>query len=203
MGYPSNLILAIQERRHIRWRICLPLILLVLTGSIPGALFLRHADAGLIKLLFGFVIILIGVEMLFRDKHPDHTNPSGKSRLMLGLIGLLSGLLCGLYGIGALLGAYVSRVTRDSHSFRGNLCMVFFAESTFRIFLYSYWGILTPDILLSALQLVPFMGIGLALGMMAGRRLNEALARYLVVIMLILSGISLVLSNLSAVRFSG
>lgn len=81
--------------------------------------------------------------------------------------------------------------------------MVFFAESTFRIFLYSYWGILTPDILLSALQLVPFMGIGLALGMMAGRRLNEALARYLVVIMLILSGISLVLSNLSAVRFSG
>lgn len=38
LGYPSNLILAIQERRHIRWRICLPLILLVLTGSIPGAL---------------------------------------------------------------------------------------------------------------------------------------------------------------------
>ena len=29
--------------------------------------------------------------------------------------GILSGLLCGLYGIGALLGAYVSRVTEDSH----------------------------------------------------------------------------------------
>lgn len=50
-----------------------------------------------------------------------------------GVLGILSGFLCGLYGIGALLGAYVSRVTDDSSSFKANICVVFFVENTVRM----------------------------------------------------------------------
>ena len=40
LGFPTNVILAWKERKSIRWGICLPLALLVVIGTIPGALFL-------------------------------------------------------------------------------------------------------------------------------------------------------------------
>ena len=50
LGYPSNIILAWRERKAIKWSICLPLALLVIVGSIPGVLFLKNADTGVIKI---------------------------------------------------------------------------------------------------------------------------------------------------------
>lgn len=193
LGYPSNLIIAWKERRAIRWKLCLPLCALVLAGSIPGVFFLKHASAGTIKAAFGFVIAFIGFENLWRDLHPQK---SRKSALMLSAVGILSGVLCGLYGVGALLGAYLSRVTEDSSSFRANLCVVFMADNTFRIALYALSGLLTADVLLRALALAPLMLIGLALGLRCSTRLNERIAKRIVVCALIISGLALSFSSL-------
>ena len=67
LGYPTNIILAWKERKAIKWNICLPLAALVIAGSIPGALFLKNADTGIIKIFFGVVIVFIGLEMLLRE----------------------------------------------------------------------------------------------------------------------------------------
>ena len=131
VGYPANLVIAWRERRSIDWKICLPVSLLVLLGNIPGVFLLKNADTSSIKSLFGLVIMAVGIEMLLRERRPARAGKSsGGSRVTLAVIGLLSGLLCGLYGIGALLAAYMSRVTDDSSSFRGNLCAVFLTENT-------------------------------------------------------------------------
>lgn len=190
LGYPSNVILAWKERRSIRFKICVPLAMLVIAGSIPGALFLKNAETATIKTIFGFVIIAIGIEMLLREVRPGKIK---QSKIVLGIIGILSGLLCGLYGIGALLGAYISRVTDDSHSFKANICVVFLVENTFRIVLYGMWGILTWQTLRQVVILVPFMLAGLAGGIVSGRILSEKLVKKLVIVMLIVSGISLVI----------
>ncbi len=198
LGYPTNAILAWKERKSIKWSVCLPLAALVLVGNIPGILFLKNADAGLIKIIFGFVIILVGIEMLHREwKAQNIDSPVMKqSKVVLGIIGILSGLLCGLYGIGALLGAYISRVTEDSSSFKANICVVFLTENTFRIVMYAIWGILTVDILKQAVVLVPLMLIGLFLGIKSSRVLDEKLVKRIVVIMLIVSGAALVMNSL-------
>lgn len=140
------------------------------------------------KRIFGVVIILIGLEMLFRE---FQTRKMKQSKVVLGIIGVLSGILCGLYGIGALLGAYVNRVTDDSSSFKANICVVFLAENTFRIILYALWGIITLDILRQAIILIPLMLIGLILGMLSGKLLDEKIVKRIVLVMLIISGISL------------
>lgn len=193
LGYPTNIILAWRERKAIKWSICLPLALLVIVGSIPGALFLKNADTGVIKIFFGAVIILIGLEMLLRE---FQSRKMKQSKAVLGIIGVLSGLLCGLYGVGALLGAYVNRVTDDSSSFKANICVVFLVENTFRIVLYAIWGIITFDIVKQALVLVPLMLIGLLLGMYSGKYLNEKLVKKIVIIMLVVSGVALIINNL-------
>lgn len=193
LGYPTNAILAWKERKSIKWRICIPLAVLVIAGCIPGALFLKNADTGIIKIIFGLVIIFIGVEMFLREVH---TKKAKQSKLVFGIIGILSGLLCGLYGVGALLGAYINRVTDDSRSFKANICVVFLVENTFRIILYAIWGIITLDILKQAVVLVPVMLIGLALGMFSGKVLNEKIVKKIVIIMLIISGVALIINSL-------
>lgn len=190
LGYPSNLILMWKERRFIRWKLCLPLSALVTAGSIPGILFLKNTDAGIIKVIFGVVIFLLGLEMLLRELRQKKVR---QSRAVLMIVGVLSGLLCGLYGVGALLGAYLSRITEDSASFKANICVVFLVENTLRIFLYALWGILTVEILKQAVLLLPFMLAGLGLGMLGGRVLDEARVKKCVTVMLMLSGAALIL----------
>ena len=115
---------------------------------------------------------------------------------MLAIIGVLSGLLCGLYGIGALLAAYVSRVTESSKSFKANICIVFLIENTFRIVAYSIVGIITPETVKQAVLLVPAMLLGLFLGMKSGAVLKEQVVKKVVIVALILSGVALVWNNL-------
>ncbi|MBQ6807522.1 MAG: sulfite exporter TauE/SafE family protein [Lachnospiraceae bacterium] len=193
LGYPSNAIVAWKERKSIDWKVCIPLAIMVFLGSIPGMFFLKNADTGLIKIILGFVIVCIGAEMFFRELHHGKIK---ESNTVLGVIGILSGILCGLYGIGALMGAYVSRVTDDSHSFKANICMVFLVENTFRIIMYAVLGIVTFDILKQAVILMPFMLIGLGLGMASSRILNEKVVKKIVIVMLMVSGIALVINNL-------
>ncbi|MGN0972317.1 MAG: hypothetical protein ACI4OY_10200, partial [Aristaeellaceae bacterium] len=97
---------------------------------------------------------------------------------------------------GALIGAYVSRVTDDSSAFKANICVVFWAEETFRIILYSLWGIITWDIVRQVALLFPFMLAGLFLGIFSGKFLDERAIRKLVIVMLMLSGVALIVTNL-------
>ena len=192
LGYPTNVIMAWKERKAIKWSICLPLTAIVLAGSIPGIFFLKNADTGLLKVMFGLLIMFTGAEMLWREIRPKEKE---QSKIGLFIIGALSGILCGLYGVGALLGAYLSRATEDSHAFKANICMIFLAENTFRIVLYSIWGIITLDILKQAVVLMPFMLAGLFAGMVGSRVLNEKIIKKVVLVMLMVSGCALVLGG--------
>ncbi len=193
LGYPANLIIAWSERKSIRWSICAPLSVLVIAGSIPGILFLKNADAQIVKIIFGFTVIFIGIEMLLKESSQKRRK---KSKLLLGFIGVLSGILCGLYGVGALLGAYISSVAEDSRALKANICVVFLVENTLRMALYSAWGIITPQVLRSAVMLSPFMIAGLLAGVTSCKFLDERLVRKIVIIMLIISGAALLVNNL-------
>ncbi|MDD3403733.1 MAG: sulfite exporter TauE/SafE family protein [Hespellia sp.] len=193
LGYPSNLIIGWKERKAIDWKVCLPLTALVLIGDIPGMFLLKNVNAQSIKIVFGFVIIGIGIEMLFREMKQKKTK---SHPLILLLLGLLSGALCGLFGIGALLAAYLGRVTDNTKAFRGNICMVFIIENAFRIAAYTIMGILTFDFLKQAVLLIPAMLLGVYLGIKSNEHLDDKVIKKIVIVMLILSGIALIVNNI-------
>ena len=190
LGLPSNIMISYKERKSVQWKVCLPLAGLVLLGDIPGILLLKNTNTQVIKGIFGFVIIAIGVEMLLRE----YMRKTKKSQLLLITIGILSGILCGLYGIGALLAAYMGRVTDNSSSFKGNLCIVFLIDNLFRLVMYGVTGIITLATLKQSVILFPFMALGLFLGMKGSSFLDEKKIKKLVIIMLILSGVSLIVT---------
>lgn len=190
LGLPSNIMISYKERKSVQWKVCLPLAGLVLLGDIPGILLLKNTNTQVIKGIFGFVIIAIGIEMLLRE----YMKKTKKSQLLLITIGILSGILCGLYGIGALLAAYMGRVTDNSSSFKGNLCIVFLIDNLFRLVMYGVTGIITLATLKQSVILFPFMALGLFLGMKGSSFLDEKKIKKLVIIMLILSGVSLIVT---------
>ena len=193
LGYPTNLILLLKNRKQLELRIWLPLSLLVLAASIPGALLLKNTDSHLIKIVFGIAVVLIALEMLFRNAVRVK-----ESSLLLLVTGIASGLLCGLFGIGALLAAYVGRATKSNRSFKANLSAVFLTENTVRVFVYAVLGLITRSTLARTAVLLPVMLLGLFAGMKSAELLdsrNDRIVQKLVILLLIISGIVLILQS--------
>ena len=187
LGYPTNIILTWKNRKKLDAKVYLPLAAMVLAGSVPGALLLKNVDARVIKLVFGVVVVLLGAEMLSREYSKRKLR---SSKPVLLLIGVTAGVLSGMFGVGALLAAYVS------DAFKANISAVFIADNTFRIVLYSVLGLLTFDTVKFVLTLLPFALLGLFAGMRCSSRMDEKLVRKITSVLLILSGISLILKNL-------
>lgn len=193
LGFPSNLILTWKNRKKLNPSVFIPLAALVLCGSIPGAILLKNLNVQYLKIVCGIVIVLIGIEMMFREFKSSKVK---ESKILLGIIGLLSGILCGLFGIGALLAAYVGRVTKTTDEFKANISAVFIVENTFRIILYSVIGVITLESIKNAALLMPVMLIGLFLGIKSGQILDDKLVKKIVIVLLIISGIVLVANNM-------
>ncbi len=193
LGYPSNLLLIWKNRKSLDPKVFLPLAALVLAGSIPGALLLKNVDTRMIKLVFGVVVAALGAEMILREYSRRGVR---SSRLALAVIGVASGVLCGLFGVGALLAAYVSRVTEKSSAFKANICAVLIVDNTFRMILYGALHILTLDALKMSLVLFPFGCLGLFAGMKCSSRVSDKAVRRVTAVLLVLSGVSLILKNL-------
>ena len=137
------------------------------------------------KLVFGIVVVGLGTELLSREL--------GKSRLrssrpVLAIIGIAAGILCGLFGVGALLAAYVSRVTESDSAFKANISAVFIADNTFRAILYTALGLLSIDTLKTVLLLIPFGLAGLFAGIRCSGRVNERIIRMLTAALLVQIG---------------
>ena len=152
LGCPTNLIMVWENRRKLDHKIYLPLSILVLAGSLPGAFLLKNVHAGAVKIVFGVAVIVVAGEMLFREYHKTKASTS---KILMFFIGIIAGLLCGLFGVGALLAAYVNRVTDDTQTFKANISAVFVVENTFRLITYCLLGLFTADILKKVCILIP------------------------------------------------
>lgn len=191
LGTPSNIFIAVRERRGFRWRVVVPLATLMVIGCIPGTLLLRFGNPALIKMLFGIGVTLVGLQTLLTDRLNLKPN-----KYALCAIGIIAGVMCGMYGIGALLVAYVTKTTKTPEEFRANVCFVFILVDIFRAILYISTGIFTAEIFMWTLKLAPFMIIGMAIGTFLSKKLNAALVKKIIMIMLVLSGVSLMVTNL-------
>ncbi len=193
LGYPTNVILAVKNRQHLKTKIWLPMALCLLLGNIPGAILLKNVDATKIKLVFGIVVVLLGIELYLRE---NGHNIVKESKAFLGGVGLAAGLMCGIFGIGVLVAAYISRVTTTTDEFKANTGAVFIVENTVRIVLYSVLGVITAQSLKTAFALMPLMLLAMYGGMKFSKVLDEKVVKRIVILMLIVSGIYLIVKNI-------
>jgi uncharacterized membrane protein YfcA len=194
VGIPANICQLVSNRKHVHMKEAVLLSALVIAGAIPGALLLKHGGTQGIKLLFGVVVVALGLEMLWGEIHGK--KPTKPNTVVLLAIGITAGLMVGLFGVGALLAAYVSRTTENSKEFKGTLAVVFLVDNATRLILYSATGILNAHILMLGICGLPLMAAGLWIGMRLAKHVDEKMARLVVDSFLVLSGISLLITSL-------
>ena len=193
LAYPSNLIMAWRGRKELQARVILPLAALILSGDLAGALLLKNVNVTAVRIFFGAAVIAVALEMLVRTLRPSRKKGSP---VALALIGLLSGVMSGMFGVTALMVAYVSRRTENSAAMKANISAVFVADNTFRLILYLFMGIVTFSSLKTALMLLPAALLGLFTGVKFSGKLKESTVRLLVIALLLLSGALLIAKNL-------
>jgi uncharacterized membrane protein YfcA len=191
---PTNLAVTWVYRKHINWKLAIAPMCMVLAGDILGVLLLKNVDVTAMKAVFGVVLILLSVEQLWRELR-GKPGKSAHPALMLAL-GISAGVLCGMFGVGALLAAYLSRVTTDDMTYKGTMSVIFTVENAFRIVAYSVTGLLTTASLINAAMLLPFMGAGLFLGIRLSSRMNARTMRIIIGVMLLISGVPLLMAGL-------
>ncbi len=190
---PMNLAMFLKLRKKANKKLIISLIVFVLIGSVIGALILKKVDDTLLKIIFGFVVVFMGIEMLLNNGKQTNKNPHALQGIIFGL---LAGLMCGLFGIGALLAGYISKITPDTESFKGTITAVFLTDGIFRLFLYISLGLLTFDTLKTFLIILPFAMLFLFFGMKCAKIAKEETVKFWINLFLILSGLFLIATNI-------
>ena len=191
---PTNLVVTWVYRKYINWKLAIAPLCMVLIGDILGVLLLKNVDVTAMKMVFGVVLILLSVEQLWRELR-GKPGKAAHPALMLAL-GISAGVLCGMFGVGALLAAYLARTTTDDMTYKGTMSVIFTVENAFRVVAYSVTGLLTTASLINAAMLLPFMGAGLFLGIRLSSRMNARTMRIIIGVMLLISGVPLLLAGL-------
>lgn len=190
---PTNMFMVWHERKSISLKIVVPLSLMLLAGVIPGTFLLKFGNDWILKAFLGLVVVGVALEM--HTRKPVQDGAKKGNPVLLVIIGVASGILSGLFGIGALLVAYISRTTAGRSEFRANICCVFLVENIFRFFLYWYTGILQKDILLFCLFLIPAVILGMVAGVKIDKRMNDETVKKTTVALLVVSGTVLFLKS--------
>ena len=111
------------------------------------------------------------------------------------IIGIISGVLMGLFGIGALLAAYIGRQTGNRSNYRGNLCFVFVIDNLFRLLMYCINGLINFKILAVSLSLLPAVAIGMFFGRKIDSKISDKTVKNSVIALLFISGIVYIVKN--------
>jgi len=192
LSMPANAFIAWRGRKAISLKSALPFAAFSILGLLPGVALLRMGSDRFLKATLGLVVVAMAIQVAAsrsgaakKKRHPAVTV----------LLGLVSGVLIGAFGVGALTAVYFKNTAEDKHQFRANTTLVLFLENICRLAIYLATGILNSQVLLLALALSPALAIGMLCGMKLDRRIDERVMKILVVTLLILSGTTLFIRN--------
>jgi len=191
---PINAYLVLKDRKSFSFKIVIPLSLLLLTGDVIGTLFLQTTDDKILKILLSFLIIGVAIEMWTRPKKVTDKKPSV---IFLGIIGILSGITAGIFGISVLLVAYISRTTTSKGAFRSNLGFVFLIDNLFRLIYYSTLPkpVITHQSLEYFLLFLPAVIVGMYIGIKFHNHISDKLMTKIFILLLISTGLLLFIQN--------
>lgn len=192
---PVNAWITWKNRRSFQWRRILPLLCANLCGVIPGTLLLRFSLPWVIKTVLGVVVVLLGLEMATRSRRAGKAGGTDRPWLRLA-VSFFSGACAGLFGINMFIVAYLQRTARDYNEFKGSLCFLFLGENAFRLCIYAFSGLLTPQVLCFGAITVPAAAAALAAAGWLAPRLEEQKLQRAAIVLFLLGGVSIIVKSL-------
>ncbi len=185
LGLICKLPLLISTWRQVQLLQIVPLSLTAIVGTYFGTQILLRADADVLRLVIGFVVVLLASPMLF-----DYRRPVIRERLAALGVGFVSGVLGGATSMGGppvvLLG--VNQGWRKE-SFRANLLAFFVVSNSSSLVNLAGAGALKSSALALDVLLVPATAVGILAGNWLFKRIDHDRFRKIVVLLVIATGL--------------
>lgn len=194
LGLICKLPLLIASWRQIQLLQIVPLSLTAIVGTYFGTQILLRADADILRLVIGIVVVLLASPMLF-----DFRRPVVRERVAALGVGFASGVLGGATSMGGppvvLLGVNQGW---NKESFRANLLAFFVVSNSSSLVNLAGAGALTSSALTLDLLLVPATAVGILVGSWMFKRIDGERFRRLVVLLVIGTGLLSVWTGVTA-----
>lgn len=182
---------------HLAGRYWLPIALLMIVGSVLGAIALKHIPNQQFQLILGVAFLLTALWFLFRVPRPRETSgqPASASGMDMG-VGMLAGLCGGFIGINAPpLVLHFSRYL-DKRYLRRLLVLIFIPAAMAQTATFAINGLFTQRILIWGVLMLPSMAAGIYLGNHTFHRISEGWFRRVLGLLLVFVSVRLILKGL-------
>ena len=192
----SNIVVLASCFRKVNIKRLLPMFAGSLLGVPVGVFIIIIISAASLKILIGGMTILFSI-LLVLKLTPRFTN----ERLASGIAGFLCGMLTTSVGIGAppvMLFMHTQKWPKEE--IYPSLSAFFLISTGAALIGLSLSGLVTPHILLTSASLVPGLVIGMFLGMLVFKHVNESYFRILSVLVIMGAGVLAVLSGLGIIK---
>lgn len=175
------------QRDHAELRRILPYMF---SGMLLGVLLLAHAPDRWLLLVLGLFIALVGVHGIVA-----RTRAAPIASGWVAPAGLIGGIASGLYGTGGVIFAmYAVRRIDDPRLLRGTMATLIAISAAVRLVLFLIAGLmLEAELWLAWLALLPFVWVGVRLGMRWHAGLDVAKLHMAVSLLLVAGGVGLAL----------
>lgn len=191
MSMANGLLLLIASWRDIQPRRILPLALAGMLATPAGAYFLAHGSAAALKSFIGFVITLFALAFLLGFQRP--IGEEGPASIPIGLV---SGFLNGSTGMsGPPVILFFTNQGVEQRAFRANLVAYFMALNLVTLPLYALHDLVTREVGMYALAALPALALGTWAGVRLAGRVNPRLFRSITLLLVLMAGISSILSG--------
>ena len=177
-------------RRYIRVSLLWPLIVGATVGVPIGVFLLVQLDERLLRIGLGATILVtLGADMLRK-----RTKERKKSTAFAILAGVVSGAFGGAFSVsGPPVVLYLSSIVKHKYELKANLLFYFLFVAVLRLPAFLFSGVLTMTVLrISLIVAIPLI-LGIVIGSIAFKRLEQERFRIGVRILLAASAISLVI----------
>ena len=177
----------IGQRTQIAWReiqrIGLPSIL----GIALGYFVFTSSELDVLKAGLGIFVFSYGVYVLW-----GHQFKSNKPQLWAGPLGLAGGFIGTLYGTGGpFYVIYLNMRGLDKSSFRATVATIFIFESSLRLIVYWFGGLLNEQHLILLMLALPIMIGGMYWGEKVHVNVSSKTFTKAIALLLLISGVAL------------
>jgi uncharacterized membrane protein YfcA len=192
----SNIMVLASCFKAVNIRRLLPMTVCSVLGVPIGVFIITIISATVLKVLIGAITIFFAILLVFKLT-PRFTNERRASGI--------AGLLCGILTTSTSLGGppvvlFMHTQSWQKEEIYPSLSAFFLISTGASLIGLFISGMVTPDILWTAASLAPGLIIGVFLGMLAFKRVNELYFRILSVVVVVGTGILAVLSGLGIMK---
>ena len=192
LGLVANVIVLYHLRRHIDFRRAALIGLGAVAGIPPGAYLLSSLDSSVIKLAIAIVVIPFSFILL-----TDHSHRFQRDTLGCVVAGFFSGATGASTGFGGPpVVLFLLNQGMVKERFIGTLAAYFSFRTIVTLGAFSSLGIVTTDILIQAVVLLPALWLGSYIGVKMVPRINTVLFKRIVSAIVTVTALIIIVSIL-------